>query len=159
MSSHLSPFSVHEFNHSDSSTNERLPEENVSIVETLEGREERPESLRALSNTTRKKLYFNPAYFEPQLLLVSIFVAGLLPMSVRMNNYLQSPPPAAVEFLTKIREVISIAKQKMAAKRYTPNLLNIPEEDSNYTLEPSYDFSKSASRRNSNISLKRENSR
>lgn len=51
---------------------ERLPEENVSIVETLEGREERPETVRAITNgTARRKLYFNPAYFEPELLVVS----------------------------------------------------------------------------------------
>ncbi|KAJ9586667.1 hypothetical protein L9F63_019742, partial [Diploptera punctata] len=58
---------------------ERLPEENVSIVETLEGREERPETVRAITNGTgRRKLYFNPAYFEPELLA--------------------APPPAAIEF-------------------------------------------------------------
>ena len=51
---------------------ERLPEENVSIVETLEGREERPETVRAITNgTARRKLYFNPAFFEPELLIVS----------------------------------------------------------------------------------------
>lgn len=41
---------------------------------------------------------------------------------------MQSPPPAAIEFLTKIREVISIAKYKMAAKRFQPSLTEIPEE-------------------------------
>lgn len=56
----------------ESSSIERLPEENVSIVETLEGREERPETVRAITNgTARRKLYFNPAYFEPELLIVS----------------------------------------------------------------------------------------
>lgn len=55
----------------DSPSIERLPEENVSIVETIEGREERPETVRAITGTTRRKLYFNPAYFEPELLLVS----------------------------------------------------------------------------------------
>lgn len=54
----------------DSSTIERLPEENVSIVETIEGKEDRPDSVRAITGSTRRKLYFNPAYFEPQLLLV-----------------------------------------------------------------------------------------
>lgn len=43
---------------------------------------------------------------------------------------LQSPPPAAIEFLTKIREVIAIAKYKMATKRYTPTLKIIVEESS-----------------------------
>lgn len=56
----------------DSSAIERLPEENVSIIETLEGREDRPETVRAITTaSTRRKLYFNPAYFEPELLLVS----------------------------------------------------------------------------------------
>ena len=57
----------------DSNTIERLPEENVSIVETLDNREERPETVRAMAfANTRKKLYFNPAYFEPELLMVNI---------------------------------------------------------------------------------------
>lgn len=46
------------------------------------------------------------------------------------NDYVfQTPPPAAVEFLTKIREVISVAKHKMSAKRFSPSLMGIPEED------------------------------
>lgn len=52
----------------DSSSFERLPEENVSIVETLD---ERIDGLKAMSGIIRKKLYFNPAYFEPHLLVVS----------------------------------------------------------------------------------------
>jgi hypothetical protein len=54
----------------DDSGIERLPEENVSIIETLDVRDEKPETVRAMG-TTRRKLYFNPAYFEPQLLMVS----------------------------------------------------------------------------------------
>lgn len=51
---------------------ERLPEENVSIVETPE-REERPETVRAIAQApARRKLYFNPAYFDLELLLVSV---------------------------------------------------------------------------------------
>ncbi|XP_055836730.1 uncharacterized protein LOC129905304 [Episyrphus balteatus] len=88
--------------------NECLPEENVSITEDMMN-EEKMENMKAIVNgTIRKKLYFNPAYFEPHLL--------------------QSPPPAAIEFLTKIREVIAIAKYKMATKRYQPSLIMIPEE-------------------------------
>ncbi|XP_017784260.1 PREDICTED: uncharacterized protein LOC108567950 [Nicrophorus vespilloides] len=118
---------------------ERLPEENVSIIETIEGREERPDTVKVIG-TTRRKLYFNPAYFEPQLLL--------------------APPPAAIEFLTKIREVISIAKQKMASKKFTPSLKGIPEEDTNYAVDVGSDYVKPiGSRRSSVISLKRENSR
>lgn len=57
----------------DSSSIEKHPEENVSIVETLEGREDRPENVRAIVNANaRRKLYFNPSYFEPHLLLVSM---------------------------------------------------------------------------------------
>ncbi|KYB26200.1 uncharacterized protein sha isoform X1 [Tribolium castaneum] len=126
-------------NHQDPSSIEKLPEENVSIVETLEGRDDRIDSFKALTGTVRRKLYFNPAYFEPQLLL--------------------TPPPAALEFLAKIREVITIAKQKMAAKKFSPSLIVIPEEDNSHTESP-YDNPKpSMSRRSSMISLKRENSR
>lgn len=51
-----------------------------------------------------------------------------------------------------------MAKHKMSAKRFTPSLMGIPEED--HVIEPSYDFSIGAgSRRSSLISLKRENSR
>lgn len=74
---------------------ECLPEEDVSITEDSDNKND---NQRAFHNgSVRRKLYFNPAYFEP--------------------NLLASPPPSAVEFLTKIREVITMAKGKMAAKR------------------------------------------
>ncbi|XP_023032086.2 uncharacterized protein LOC6643380 [Drosophila willistoni] len=88
--------------------NECLPTENVAVIEDLMS-EEKMENLRAMvSGNVRKKLYFNPAYFEPHLLA--------------------EPPQAAIEFLQKIREVIAIAKYKMAAKRYQPSLNIIHEE-------------------------------
>ncbi|XP_044746939.1 uncharacterized protein LOC123308382 [Coccinella septempunctata] len=127
----------HDYTLQENSNIERLPEENVSIIETLEGREDRSDDLRTPNGTIRKKLYFNPAYFEPHLLV--------------------APPPAALEFLQKIREVISIAKQKMEAKRFVPSLLGIPEEDYGLSVH-SYDFNP-PSRKGSIISLKRENSR
>ncbi|XP_063698253.1 uncharacterized protein LOC134829185 [Culicoides brevitarsis] len=87
---------------------ECLPEEDVSITEDL-SHDDQIENMKALINgNSRRKLYFNPAYFEPHLLA--------------------SPPPAAIEFLSKIREVISIAKYKMATKRFQPSLTEIPEE-------------------------------
>ncbi|ALC41439.1 sha [Drosophila busckii] len=90
------------------SENECLPTENVAVIEDLMS-EEKLENLRAMVNgNVRKKLYFNPAYFEPHLLA--------------------EPPQAAIEFLQKIREVIAIAKYKMATKRYQPSLNIIPEE-------------------------------
>lgn len=55
----------------DSNSIERLPEENVSIVETLETKEVESETIKAITNTNgRRKLYFNPSYFEPELLKV-----------------------------------------------------------------------------------------
>lgn len=73
MDSFLSSYSLLD-NSQDSTTNERLPEENVSIIETLEGRDDNLDDLGTpTTGTTRKKLYFNPAYFEPQLLLVRIY--------------------------------------------------------------------------------------
>ncbi|KAK2578058.1 hypothetical protein KPH14_008473 [Odynerus spinipes] len=87
---------------------ERLPEEDVRIVETVDGSHQ--QEVPVLPGTQRRKLYFNPAYFDRQLLL--------------------APPPAAIEFLFKIREVISVAKHKIAAKKFIPTLGGIPEEDS-----------------------------
>lgn len=50
--------------------NECLPTENVAVIEDLMS-EEKLENLRAMVNgNVRKKLYFNPAYFEPHLLAV-----------------------------------------------------------------------------------------
>lgn len=50
---------------------ECLPSENVAIIEEMMT-EEKLENLRAMVNANiRKKLYFNPAYFEPHLLAVS----------------------------------------------------------------------------------------
>ncbi|CAK9833951.1 hypothetical protein ANTRET_LOCUS10559 [Anthophora retusa] len=88
---------------------ERLPEEDVRVVETADNTHQ--QDVPVLPGAQRRKLYFNPAYFDRQLLL--------------------APPPAAIEFLLKIREVISIAKHKMAAKRFVPTLVGIPEEENN----------------------------
>ncbi|XP_012525764.2 uncharacterized protein LOC105830770 isoform X2 [Monomorium pharaonis] len=88
---------------------ERLPEEDVRVVETADNPHQ--QDVPVLPGAQRRKLYFNPAYFDRQLLL--------------------APPPAAIEFLLKIREVISIAKHKMAAKRFVPTLTGIPEEEGN----------------------------
>lgn len=49
---------------------ECLPEANVSIIEDMTT-EDKLENMKAIvSGTMRRKLYFNPAYFEPHLLLV-----------------------------------------------------------------------------------------
>ncbi|CAH2042373.1 unnamed protein product, partial [Iphiclides podalirius] len=122
--------------HRDESGIERLPDEHVSIVETIEDRE-----IARPVGTTRRKLYFNPAYFEPHLMA--------------------EPPPAALEFLTKIREVISIAKHKMAAKRFQPVLNEIPEEETFPSNGNSLDLyhGLGSQRSGSAVSLKRENSR
>lgn len=152
----LPPSVYLESNHQDPSSIEKLPEENVSIVETLEGRDNQIDSFRALTGTVRRKLYFNPAYFEPQLLMVS----SPKPPKTLLDCKFQAPPPAALEFLAKIREVITIAKQKMAAKKFAPSLIVIPEEDFTPSTESAYDNPKvTMSRRSSMISLKRENSR
>ncbi|XP_068620594.1 uncharacterized protein [Battus philenor] len=120
----------------DESGIEKLPDEHVSIVETIDERE-----ITRPVGTTRRKLYFNPAYFEPHLMA--------------------EPPPAALEFLTKIREVISIAKHKMAAKRFQPILNEIPEEETYPSTGNSLDLyhGLGSQRSSSVLSLKRENSR
>ncbi|XP_063385956.1 uncharacterized protein LOC134671989 [Cydia fagiglandana] len=122
--------------HRDESGIERLPDEHVSIVETTDDRE-----IARPVGTTRRKLYFNPAYFEPHLMA--------------------EPPPAALEFLTKIREVIAVAKHKMAAKRFQPVLNEIPEEETYPSHGNSLDIYQGlgSQRSGSVVSLKRENSR
>ena len=96
---------------------EKIPEENVRIIEDVEHHHGNVsgghlQNGSVFPGTQRKKLYFNPAYFERQLL--------------------KSPPPAAVEFLMKIREVISIAKHKIATKKFVPSLMG---KDVNNTLD------------------------
>lgn len=54
-----------DLSHRDESGIERLPDEHVSIVETTDDRE-----IARPVGTTRRKLYFNPAYFEPHLMAV-----------------------------------------------------------------------------------------
>lgn len=74
---------------------------------------------------------------------------------------MQEPPAAALEFLVKIREVIAIAKHKMAAKRFQPILNQIPEEETFPSNGNSIDMYQSMGsvRSGSVVSLKRENSR
>lgn len=73
----------------------------------------------------------------------------------------QEPPPAALEFLVKIREVISIAKHKMETKRFHPVLNEIPEEETYSASGNSLDVYQGmgSQRSGSVVSLKRENSR
>ena len=56
-------------NMQESDCNECIPEENVAIIEDLMKAAKLEKVL--LSGNIRKKLYFNPAYFEPRLLAVS----------------------------------------------------------------------------------------
>lgn len=104
-----------------SSDSECLPEEDVSITEDSDGKSD---NNRTFHNSGRRKLYFNPAYFEPSLLA--------------------SPPPSAIEFLTKIREVITMAKGKMAAKRFQPSLNGILEEISGSEMNGTMNSRKSS---------------
>lgn len=61
----------HENSPSSNQETECLPEANVSIIEDMTT-EDKLENMKAIVNgTMRRKLYFNPAYFEPHLLLVS----------------------------------------------------------------------------------------
>lgn len=48
---------------------ERLPEEDVRVVETADSSHQ--QDVPVLPGAQRRKLYFNPAYFDKQLLLVS----------------------------------------------------------------------------------------
>lgn len=60
----------HESSPNSGQETECLPEENVSIIEDMTT-EDKLENMKAIVNgTMRRKLYFNPAYFEPHLLMV-----------------------------------------------------------------------------------------
>lgn len=67
---------VQQINGKDSNTaanqeTECLPEEECSITEDM-SHDDQIENMKALINgNSRRKLYFNPAYFEPHLLAVS----------------------------------------------------------------------------------------
>lgn len=77
-------------------------------------------------------------------------------------SLVKAPPPAAIEFLTKIREVIAIAKHKMLAKRFSPTLMGIPEEEQlqqEGTTGSYYGGLPSKHSSIGTVSLKRENSR
>lgn len=73
---------------------------------------------------------------------------------------MQNPPPAAIEFLNKIREVMTMAKDKMTSKKFMPILSDIPEEDLYHAIDLGWDIPCARrGRRFSAISLKQENSR
>ncbi|CRK95495.1 CLUMA_CG008964, isoform A [Clunio marinus] len=116
---------------------ECLPEEDVSITEDSENKLEANRTFQ--NGNVRRKLYFNPAYFEPSLLA--------------------SPPPSAIEFLTKIREVITMAKGKMAAKKFLPSLNEIPEENSYHSSSEIYSPNTLNSRKSSVVSSRRTSSK
>ncbi|XP_072942467.1 uncharacterized protein [Epargyreus clarus] len=119
---------------------ERAPHSDLSILDcSIENNA--PSTLSSIGEPAiRRKLYFNPAFFETELL--------------------KNPPPAAVEFLVKLREVMTIAKEKMLSKRFIPILSDIPEEELYHTIDLGWDIPCARrGRRFSAISLKRENSR
>ncbi|RVE48300.1 hypothetical protein evm_007051 [Chilo suppressalis] len=124
-------------------TFERAPHSDLSIIDcSLENNTVAPQPLQSSNGegALRKKLYFNPVFFE--------------------SEHLKNPPPAAIEFLIKIREVMSVAKEKMVSKRFIPNLNDIPEEELYHTIDLGWDIPCARrGRRFSAISLKQENSR
>jgi len=64
----------HPIYYSEPNSIEKHPEEDVSIVETLDHKEDRPNNIRSIMFCSpRKKLYFNPDYFELELLMVKRF--------------------------------------------------------------------------------------
>jgi hypothetical protein len=64
---------------------------------------------------SKRCLQINPEYFEPELLL--------------------EPPPPALEFLQRIRELITNAKGRIRNFRFKPTLLVIPEDDYFYSSD------------------------
>ncbi|KAI8420157.1 hypothetical protein MSG28_008727 [Choristoneura fumiferana] len=123
-------------------TLERAPHSDLSIVDyrVENNTATQPPPQSNGEPVIRRKLYFNPVFFEAE--------------------HLKNPPPAALEFLVKIREVMAIAKEKMTSKRFIPILSDIPEEELYHTIDLGWDIPCARKgRRFSAISLKRENSR
>lgn len=76
------------------SDTECLPEENVSIVEDISN-DEKLDSMKSIVNgTMRRKLYFNPAYFEPHLLVVSIHAVDLFLLSLTLLSIFSVTSPS-----------------------------------------------------------------
>lgn len=68
----------HSMYYSDSNSIEKHPEEDISIVETLDSKEDRPDNIRSIvCANPRKKLYFNPDYFELELLMVKKYIVKI----------------------------------------------------------------------------------
>ncbi|XP_063830647.1 uncharacterized protein LOC135079935 [Ostrinia nubilalis] len=124
-------------------TLERAPHSDLSIIDcSVEQNNVARQPVQSSNGepALRKKLYFNPVFFE--------------------TEHLKNPPPAAIEFLIKIREIMSIAKEKMTSKRFIPILSDIPEEELYHTIDLGWDIPCARrGRRFSAISLKHENSR
>ncbi|XP_059060772.1 uncharacterized protein LOC131853759 [Achroia grisella] len=125
-------------------TFERAPHSDLSIIDcSLENNLVARQPFQSSSGepVLRKKLYFNPVFFE--------------------TDHLKNPPPAAIEFLMKIREIMSLAKDKMTSKRFIPILSDIPEENLYNSIDLGCDIP--CARRNRRysiaINLKQENSR
>ncbi|CAG0889563.1 unnamed protein product [Cyprideis torosa] len=70
----------------------------------------------SLSASQERRLTFNPSFFEEDNLI--------------------NPPPAAREFLARIREMIASAKNRMTFRRFAPSLQEIPEEASTNSSRP-----------------------
>ena len=75
-----------------------------------------------------RRIFFSPAYFDPDLLKVIQFLFLFKRPTKLKPTVLQSPPPAALEFLARIRGMIDVAKDKMSSRRFMPSLVDIPEE-------------------------------
>ncbi|XP_053207069.1 GATA zinc finger domain-containing protein 14-like isoform X2 [Panonychus citri] len=77
---------------------------NVQIVSNLS-----PQPFRRSNRLSRRDLSIAPKLLDPEAL--------------------SSPSPTAIEFLSRLREVISSARGRMRAFRFKPTLLVIPEDD------------------------------
>ena len=77
-------------------------------------------------------------------------------LNVKYVLSFQEPPPAALDFLDKIREIISSAKTKMRTRTFQPSLNDIPEDDyTYYTQSRPHSRSTATAGRLSRVSFKR----
>uniref|UniRef100_A0A914V583 Uncharacterized protein n=1 Tax=Plectus sambesii TaxID=2011161 RepID=A0A914V583_9BILA len=80
----------------------------VALLSNAEQQQLRIQPPPPYPQNAKRKLFFSPEFFEPELM--------------------QDPPQLAEEFLYEVRRMIDMAKNRIRLRRHMPNLFAIPEE-------------------------------